>query len=297
MLEYDENRFKYIFAHSFFAKPADTNYLLARYTKINFMFSEFYWQSAQAIEKYLKAGLILNGHSVKKLSHNLNSIWKIYKSVYNECPVPEFEKPENLRGDLWDRCTLDEFINRINKYGDIDCRYGLVSYHTFPYDLFKLDYLIFQLKRRVVGINWFVGRDLQDDHKYIEFYGRKYLELIMEQKDYMPSKFEPLKTENFGTALDKKDAYYHWNFSLSQEGNSFPPAPHSISSSMGHLHNTALQILYNSISKTKNNKGNISKIKWILRNVKLKDEDIILIAEESGLEASEFTSRNYRNNK
>jgi hypothetical protein len=60
------NHFKSVFAAQFFVVPADRNYFLARFTRINGIPEEFWWQSLQAIEKYLKAGLVLNGESVKQ---------------------------------------------------------------------------------------------------------------------------------------------------------------------------------------------------------------------------------------
>ncbi|MDT6939823.1 hypothetical protein RI570_06655 [Brucella pseudogrignonensis] len=288
MLNYNDNRFKYIFAHSFFAQPADTNYLLARYTKINFIFSEFYWQSAQAIEKYLKAGLILNGHSSKKLQHDLTNIWGSYKRTYKRCPVPEFEKPVQLNSDLWDSGSLDDFINRINKYGDIDCRYGLVSYDTFPTDLFKLDALIFELKRRVVGLNWLVGKDWDVDLDIRDYEGMKYSHLIQSKKEYIGTEFEPLKKGNNGTALDIRDSYYSWNFTLQPEKTQFPPAPKSISSPIGHMKNTALQMLWNSIIKAESPTDYAKKVEWILNNVKMKSDDVILLANKVGLDPKSF---------
>lgn len=291
MLKYNDNRFKYIFAHSFFVKPADTNYLLARYTKINFIFSEFFWQSAQTIEKLLKASLILNGQSSKNLNHNLNTIWNRYTAVYKEYPIKEFEKPDNLQNDLWNNETLTDFINRINQYGDAECRYGLVSYHTFPDDLFKLDYLIFQLRKRVVGLNWTVGRDWETEPQLEHFKGQKYLKALKNVDDYKLVQFEPLKKDNPGTALDVPNAYYCWNFYFSQEIQNFPPAPLSISSPFGHMRRTTLQLLWEELSSLENAAKHAKKISWILQNVKLKNDDISLLANKVGLNPEVYISK------
>ena len=67
------NHFQSVCAGSFFIAPADQNYFLARFSKFTDLGNEFWWQALQAVEKYLKAGLVLNKVSVKSFNHSLDS--------------------------------------------------------------------------------------------------------------------------------------------------------------------------------------------------------------------------------
>ncbi|MEP0960647.1 MAG: hypothetical protein ABJQ70_09560 [Roseobacter sp.] len=87
------NHFKSVFAHNFFVEPADRNYFLARFSKAFGMPEEFWWHALQAVEKYLKAGLFLNGRSVKKgFGHTMEELWDEQKNTFAELLVDRLEK-------------------------------------------------------------------------------------------------------------------------------------------------------------------------------------------------------------
>jgi hypothetical protein len=73
------NHFKSVFAHKFFVAPSDRNYFFARFAKTYGINEEFWWQALQTIEKLLKAGLVLNGVSVK--SGYLYLLWNEINDV------------------------------------------------------------------------------------------------------------------------------------------------------------------------------------------------------------------------
>lgn len=49
-----------------FARTADENYITARWCAINQLNTDFLWLSVHALEKYLKAVLLLNGGSSRR---------------------------------------------------------------------------------------------------------------------------------------------------------------------------------------------------------------------------------------
>ena len=58
-----------------FTEAADEDYIVAR---VAFQFglpNQFSWSAQQAIEKYLKGALLLNGISVKKSRHNIVNLF------------------------------------------------------------------------------------------------------------------------------------------------------------------------------------------------------------------------------
>ena len=48
-----------------FLKTADQTYVVARWCFLNRLYLEFYWNGLHAVEKYLKAALLLNGPRVQ----------------------------------------------------------------------------------------------------------------------------------------------------------------------------------------------------------------------------------------
>ena len=85
MFDIPLNQFRSVFAHNFFVAPSDRNYFLARFSKTYGIYEEFWWQALQTIEKLFKAGLILNGVSVKNgYSHDIKKLWQKHKEVFED---------------------------------------------------------------------------------------------------------------------------------------------------------------------------------------------------------------------
>jgi len=138
------NHFKSVFAHKFFVAPSDRNYFFARFAKAYGINEEFWWQALQIIEKLFKAGLVLNGVSVKKgYKHDIENLWCKHKEVFGDLAVTDLRKPEKLSERFWTDCPLENFIARVNQMGNPDSRYGLLSYCNRTDDLFKFDQLVF----------------------------------------------------------------------------------------------------------------------------------------------------------
>lgn len=63
-------------ARQMFVATADQNYILARTAYFNELDVDFFWLSAHALEKYLKAILLLNGRSAKNYGHNIIDLYE-----------------------------------------------------------------------------------------------------------------------------------------------------------------------------------------------------------------------------
>jgi hypothetical protein len=57
-----------------FVATADRDYVLARWAAINRLDINFFWLGVQAVEKYLKAILLLNGRAAKDYGHNVQRL-------------------------------------------------------------------------------------------------------------------------------------------------------------------------------------------------------------------------------
>lgn len=278
-LRYSVNRLRFIFANKFFIETADSNYLLARYTKINNILPEFFWQAAQSLEKYMKAGLILNGVSVKNEGHDLNKLWCNYKEVYHECPILAFKRPDQLAQELWSERSLDQFIKHINMYGSTECRYGLTSFNTSPSDLFQLDLFIHELKRRAIGLDWIVGRDMEPKDGICNFRGKTYAEVISEKIDFCPTNLAYIKGNNMGISLSIEDAYFSWNFS--HINKSYPlhdKCPASVGAAFGQSYTNPLYWFYDWFLKNPHNQKMQDWAIWMMSMIKFSDDDIISLS-------------------
>jgi hypothetical protein len=131
-----------------FIATADQDYILARWAAINRLDINFLWLGLQAVEKYLKAILLLNGRSAKKYRHNVE---RLYKAVLRLDSVTfgPLTKPTALFLDEipWSDESIFQFLKRLNRIGDPNNRYMLYGFFVQTEDLFKLDQLIWAVRR------------------------------------------------------------------------------------------------------------------------------------------------------
>lgn len=270
MFDINLNHFKSVFAHKFFVAPADRNYFLARFAKIYGMHEEFWWQSLQAIEKLLKAGLVLNGHSVKQgYGHDIEALWKSHLDIFGECAVRGLLKPEKMSADLWQDRSLEYFISSVNQMGQPDSRYGLVSYSNSKDDIFKLDQLICELRRRTIGLDWIVGKDCQDEC-LLKFYGQPYRNVIEQLPNHQirQMKIPEGEFETVGTGLE--DIHYSWNFAFPRAVEDLEKrAPASVVPAFAGAGNSYLFLLWEELKKNPTNSATKKKVRWLLENVQV----------------------------
>ncbi|WP_421581176.1 hypothetical protein [Shinella sp. M31] len=262
------NHFKSVFAHQFFVKPADTNYLLARFTRSQGMHEEFYWQSLQAIEKYIKSGLILNGQSAKGFGHDIVKLWKAHKVTFGQAAAHNIEKPDQLHSDRWRTTSLEHLVEKINIMGHPDSRYGLISYHTSPDDLFKLDQLVFELRRRTIGLEWKVGEDWDVEEPLKSFLGLPYKKVIEDLPKYQTRPMEVPRTPLALAGNTMNDVFHAWNAAFLRDNSDYEkPFPSSVSSDVGALSNSYLFLLWESLQATNITPEVIARIEWLLDSV------------------------------
>jgi len=114
-----------------FRNIADNDYISARTLFRYELIHQAYWCSLQALEKYLKAILLFNGISIKKISHDLNDSLKLINTIK--------EIKFNLPSDSL------TFIETINNE-------GANRYYEYPYgfetlSLFKLDKTVWHIRK------------------------------------------------------------------------------------------------------------------------------------------------------
>ncbi|OHT20063.1 hypothetical protein [Edaphosphingomonas haloaromaticamans] len=270
MFDIPMNHFKSVFAYKFFVVPSDLNYFLARFTNTYGISEEFWWQALQTIEKLLKAGLILNGVSVKSgYNHDIEKLWCKHKEVFGDLAVTNLRRPDKLSQKLWNDRPLESLIARVNQMGHPDSRYGLLSYANENDDLFKFDQLVFELRRRTVGLDWIVGNDFSDDG-LTEFYGQPYRDVIVQRPE---RQIRSMKIPDGSLGLigeNLEDVIYSWNFPFFRNGSDLErPAPPAVAPVIAGFGNSYLYLLLEKLKDSEITELVSERVDWLLGSVKI----------------------------
>lgn len=274
------NHFKSIIAFQFFVGPADDDYLVARWQYLN-GFSGFYWNAAQAIEKYLKASLILNGCDVKPLGHKIKDLFDSYKAIYGHLCADTFHKPATFENRLWRDEAVRSFIVQVNEMGRTDSRYGLTSWTMEPQNLVKFDLLCRDLRRCCVGLNWIVGEGVPPSSYMKRYAGEPFLQVLTLDQSaavYNDFKSASQKLEQVGST--RNDLRMAWNFAQADEAKiDLGEKPLTLASEIGWMRNSRLFLLYQNLSKRdeRGKRKPVSPIivegtRWLLDNVQMDKE-------------------------
>lgn len=132
----DQNKFRPILndiAKRSFRDVADDDYITARLCYINRLYPQYIWHSQQCIEKYLKAILLFNKQSAKKLGHNLQ---KAHERILNSLSPLGL----NLTDDVI------RYLNHLDTWGEN--RYFEKPHFIVPNNnLEQLDKAVWEIRR------------------------------------------------------------------------------------------------------------------------------------------------------
>lgn len=231
---------KILLAGAIFIDTADEDYILARWCCFNRFSKQFFWNAAQAIEKYLKASLLLNGRSSKGYKHNLNDLFRDVESyakdlIPNKLVSPPQVELLNQNPDLWGDSAVKEFVSRVNIHGDPSNRYDFFGIELEVADLFKLDQVIFVFRNLAVKLD-----DVVDANRCMnpQDGGLTYAEIIKNKPDaqLFPFKDNLVHSKQTSTSIHE-----------SARENNYPFAKnyaHSKSELMIHQTVSRLEMLY-----------------------------------------------------
>jgi HEPN domain-containing protein len=125
------------FATRSFRDIADQDYIAARLSYRHGLYTQFHWQSLQAIEKYLKAILLYNRIKATDINHDL-------ERALNHTKKLPFEI---VRSN-----STDEFIKHLTIYGRF--RYLESSYFIHGPKLVELDKAVWEIRRYCRVLNY-----------------------------------------------------------------------------------------------------------------------------------------------
>ncbi|MBB1332465.1 HEPN domain-containing protein [Pseudoalteromonas sp. SR44-5] len=142
-----------------FVKPADEDYVTARFLAQKGMYRAFFWAASQALEKYLKAFLLMRGiavnekrfrgHPIVALHQEACSVDKQLSSVKTK--PNEAVKIHSAVSESVDIFSVSDFISNIEAYGHPDNRYNSFGVNFNSGYLFALDSYVFGL-RQLIGV-------------------------------------------------------------------------------------------------------------------------------------------------
>jgi len=139
--------------HDLFVRTADENYVTARWCAGNRLDTDFSWLAVHALEKYMKAVLLLNGHSSKKNGHDIVQLYAQIKDTAGSLLPEVLTKPEDLDTANWLDRSATSFIQHLLNQGNADNRYLIYGYNTRREDLYMLDQMVFVVQRLICPLD------------------------------------------------------------------------------------------------------------------------------------------------
>ncbi len=227
-----------------FWRAADDDYICARLSAQNGLYRHFAWNAGQCLEKYVKCLILLAGGSAK-FSHQFFEAFEVHVHKENKSKFPQtldissFTKiiKENKKYAQED---FFECLKRFEVMGNPSGRYRTVRSLIWPYDVQKLDRLVFLLRRLCAAppaekksIEAHAQR-LEQDHYYTSAIDWDTLNVAPSLRE---RKLKALKFENCANFPETYDESNGWYFLASDH------PPHVTLDVMGTLSKTDLEWL------------------------------------------------------
>ncbi|WP_152044503.1 HEPN domain-containing protein [Aureimonas psammosilenae] len=130
-----------------FIRTADENYIVARWCAFEGFHTDFFWLAVHAVEKYMKAVLLLNGRSSKPYKHDIVRLYANVSEIAAELLPVQLLQPTKLNIGRWRTRTAAEFVSWLDQNGNPDNRYATYGYVAQAQDVHMLDQLVFALRR------------------------------------------------------------------------------------------------------------------------------------------------------
>lgn len=139
--------------HEMFVRTADENYITARWCAINELNTDFLWLAVHALEKYLKAVLLVNGNSAKKYSHNIVKLFADVKVMAGTLFPDRLPQPADLQTAHWFERSAEDFIAHLFENGNADNRYLIYGFAKRSEDIHMLDAMVFAIRRLICSLD------------------------------------------------------------------------------------------------------------------------------------------------
>lgn len=139
--------------HELFVRTADENYIAARWCAINRLNTDFLWLAVHALEKYLKAVLLVNGRTSKGYSHDIVRLYAEVRALAGPLLPDKLHKPADLDIHHWFERSAEDFIAHLLRNGNADNRYLIYGWATRSEDIHMLDAMVFAIRRLICPLD------------------------------------------------------------------------------------------------------------------------------------------------
>lgn len=149
-----------------FIDTADDNYILARWCYFHALNVDFSWLAVHCLEKYMKAALLMNGHSAigytdtagkkHEFSHNIVLLYERVCTFASELLPATLVKPNGVESAMWSAESVEAYLKRLYRDGNADNRYQLFGFAHHQGEVFKLDAMVFAVRRICVKLDSYV---------------------------------------------------------------------------------------------------------------------------------------------
>jgi hypothetical protein len=273
---------KYHLVRQIFVDTADDNYILSRWSYSQGLNVDFSWLAVHALEKYFKAMLLMNGRSgvsysdatgkQRKFGHNIVALHEQVQSFAGDLLPIAMIKPNGVGGH-WHAESVEAFLRRLYRDGNADNRYALFGYVHHPFELYKLDQMVFAVRRLCLPL---------DAHYLNEFArnmfpgeGREFTnrDLLLRQPGYWDQIGGKLPEAIGGRRGDMiRETLLHENFAFSPPNE--PPKTYQwrTSSNNSVLYNEIMMPLEQGDREGKDRARALGE--WLIKNVQL-PQDVV----------------------
>lgn len=269
---------KHSIVKEIFLNTADNSYAIARWSFLNGMYLEFYWNALHAIEKYFKAALLLNGKSSirddqgNSFGHDIRLLLVAVEQIFSLNSDVLMSRPDRC-GVYWIDEKLKNFVERLYDSGEPNNRYNLYGFSQRADDLTKLDGLVFKVRNIAQYLDGYAFLGTHEKNKGENLSVRDLLERS-------PSSLYNFKGSKLADLAEPKYAVIINNAILDQNLYFAPENYEHPSFSVGH--SSASSIFYRRIGVHLKNEvyrcgaEDLDLIDWVLLNIylpkKLKSE-------------------------
>ncbi|MBC3928401.1 MULTISPECIES: HEPN domain-containing protein [unclassified Undibacterium] len=139
-----------------FVIPADEDYLMARLLAQKNLHRGFFWSASQALEKYLKAYLLMHDYGIKRLSngHSLEPLFDAVITIDPEIKNISLAIHNEIKMDAQILAqvkvfTVAEYLRELSVFGAAANRYNASGVIFNTGHLFALDAFVYHLRERV----------------------------------------------------------------------------------------------------------------------------------------------------
>ena len=261
-----------------FVDTADDNYIAARWCFFEALNVDYFWLAVHALEKYMKAALLLNGQSAKRyrdqagkfrsLRHNIVALYEQVAPLASDLLPSKLAQPDHLQIAHWRDETPEAFVRRFYDNGNADNRYQIFGFVQHGEDLFKLDAMAFVLRRLCVPLDaYYMGKHRPGTSNWT------HRDILTQQSDYWAviTNCKLRKTSDGKRGERLRDIFLKFNFPFAPKGFGHGRMPSRTSSQNPVLWRSIIEPLERA-PDTPTAKTAAALRDWVLDNIQLPND-------------------------